>query len=78
MPRTALTSVGGTWYHALNHGDRREAVFHKPSDSDAFVEAVIDARKRLPVDIPGYCLMPSHFHLVPRPRADGDLGRWMQ
>jgi len=26
----------------------------------------------------GYCLMPNHFHLVVRPREDGDLSRWMQ
>jgi putative transposase len=66
------------WYHVLNRGNRREAVFHKPGDYDAFVEALIDARARLPLDILGYCLMPNHFHLVIRPRADGDLGRWVQ
>ncbi len=71
-------SVGGMIYHALNRGNRREAVFHKPEDYDAFVTAMADARRRLPVDIFGYCLMPNHFHLVLRPRADGDLGRWMQ
>ncbi len=26
----------------------------------------------------GYGLMPNPFHLVLRPRGDGDLGRWMQ
>jgi putative transposase len=45
---------------------------------DAFVEAMIDARARLPVDVLGYRLMPSHFHLVLRPHHDGDPGRWMQ
>ncbi len=78
MPRTARASVGGIWYHALNRGNRREAVFHKPGDYDAFVEAMIDARVRVPVDLLGYCLMPNHFHLVLRPHHDGDLGRWMQ
>ena len=78
MPRTARASVGGMWYHALNRGNRREAVFHKPGDYDAFVEAIIDARARLPVDVLGYCLMPNHFHLLMRPQADGDLGRWVQ
>jgi putative transposase len=58
MARTARTSVGGMWYHVLN---RREAVFHKPGDYDAFVEATIDARARLPVDVRGYCLMPTIF-----------------
>jgi len=66
------------WYHVLNRGNRREAVFHKPGDYDAFVEAVIDARARLPRDILGYCLMPNHFHLVIRHQANGDLGRWVQ
>ena len=78
MPRTARASVGGMWYHALNRGNRREAVFHKPGDYDAFVEAMIDARARVPLDLLGYCLMPNHFHLVLRPHVDGDLGRWMQ
>jgi putative transposase len=31
------------WYHALNRGNHREAVFHKPADYDAFFEAMIDA-----------------------------------
>ena len=78
MPRTARASVGGVWYHVLNRGNRREAVFHESGDYDAFVEAIIDARTRLPLDILGYCLMPNHFHLVIRPQSDGDLGRWVQ
>ena len=78
MPRTARASVGGMWYHALNRGNRREPVFHKPADYDAFVEANIGACARVPVDLLGYCLMPNHFHLVLRPHQDGDLGRWMQ
>jgi putative transposase len=78
MPRTARASVAGTWYHVLNRGNRREVVFHKPADYDAFVKAINDAHARLPVDILGYCLMPNHFHLVIRTHAEGDLGRWVQ
>jgi hypothetical protein len=36
MPRTARASVAGMWYHALNRGNRRETVSHKPADYDAF------------------------------------------
>ena len=78
MPRTARASVAETWYHVLNRGNRRETVFHKPADYDAFVETVVDSQARLTVDILGYCLMPNHFHLVIRTHADGDMGRWMQ
>ena len=78
MPRTARASVGGVVYHALNRGNRQEAVFHKPADYDAFVDAIVDAKRHIPLDILSYCLMPNHFHLVVRPQADGDLGRWMR
>ncbi|MGE3822171.1 MAG: transposase [Isosphaeraceae bacterium] len=78
MPRTARASVGGLIYHALNRGNRESTVFHRPADYDAFVEALHESNRRIPMDLFGYCVMPNHFHLVLRPRADGDLGRWMR
>src|SRR5580693_7936053 len=78
MPRTARASVGGMWYHVLNRRNRREPVFHKPGDYDAFVKAMTDACTRVRIDLLGYCLMPNHFHLIVRTDRDGDLGRWMQ
>ncbi|WP_406698006.1 hypothetical protein V5E97_04025 [Singulisphaera sp. Ch08] len=78
MPRTARASVAGLWYHVLSRGNRREAVFHKPGDYDAFVQAMNDAGSRVLVDLLGYCLRPNDFHLLVRPQSDGDLGRWMQ
>jgi putative transposase len=78
MPRTARASVAGMWYHVLNRGNRRETVFHKPADYDAFVKAMAGATARLPLDLLGFCLMPNHFHLVIRTHADGDLGRWVR
>ena len=78
MPRLPRAVADGLVYHALNRGNRRADVFHKPGDFDAFVAAIAEARRHLPVDLFGYCLMPDHFHLVLRPREDGDLGRWMR
>jgi putative transposase len=78
MPRTARASVGGVIYHVSNRGNRNEAVFHKPADYDAFVDAMAESNRRLPLALLGYCLMPNHFHLVLRPKDDGDLGRWMR
>ena len=65
-------------YHVLNRGNRQAEVFHKPADYDAFLEAIDQGKQRLPVDLFGYCLMPNHFHLVIRPKEDGDLGSWMR
>ncbi len=78
MPRTARAAVGGVCYHVLNRGNGRADVFHKPEDYDAFVEIMAQACERLPLRVFGWCLMPNHFHLVVRPHADDDLGRWMQ
>ena len=61
MPRSARASVADMWCHVLNRGNRREVVFQKPADYDAFGTAMADAQTRLPVDILGYCLMPNHF-----------------
>jgi putative transposase len=47
------------WYYALNSGKRRETVFRKPGDSDAFVKSTADATARLPLDLLGYCLLPA-------------------
>ena len=47
MPRTARASVAETWYHVLNRGNRRETVFDKPADYDAFIETLVDAQARL-------------------------------
>src|SRR5262245_12123901 len=78
MPRTARASLGGWVYHVLNRGNGRADVFHKPEDYAAFLALFEPACERLPLDILGWCLMSNHFHLILRPRGDGDLGRWMQ
>jgi putative transposase len=77
MPRTARASVGGYCYHALNRGNGRATVFHKDGDYHAFVKAIRDVCREIPVRLLAYCLMPNHFHLALWPQADGDLSRWM-
>src|SRR4051794_2286987 len=67
MARTARAAVDMR-YHALNRANRRAAVFFKPSDQDAFVAAIFDARARLVVDLLSYCLMPNPSHRVLLPR----------
>jgi putative transposase len=65
-------------YHVINRGNGRSTVFHKPADYDAFIGLIEEACERIDMRVPGYCLMPNHFHLVLWPRNDGDLSRWMQ
>ena len=77
MPRTIRASRANFCYHVLNRGNARNEVFHKDRDYDAFIEGIDAAcRKRL-LRVLAYCLLPSHFHLVLWPIADGDLSSWM-
>jgi putative transposase len=78
MPRTARASVGGVCYHVLNRGNNRMEVFHSSADYARFVALMAEAQSRVELDIFAACLMPNHFHLLVRPRADEDLSMWMQ
>jgi putative transposase len=78
MPRTARAALGNWCYHVLNRGNGRAEVFHKHEDYAAFLRLLEPACLRLPMRILGWCLMPTHFHLVLWTHHDGDLGRWMQ
>lgn len=37
-----------------------------------------EAKKRWPVKIFAYCLMPNHFHMIIRPDQAENLSKWMQ
>jgi len=79
MPRTARAVEGGMIYHVLNRGNGRMRIFHKPADFQAFIELLIQARTdAADPDLLALCLMPNHWHLVLRPKADKDLAIFMR
>lgn len=78
MPRTARADIGGLCYHVVNRGNGGAAVFLAADDYRAFVGRLAAPDADRPMPLLAFCLMPNHIHLVVRPRADGDLGRWMQ
>ena len=64
-------------YHAINRGNRRMRIFGCDGDCRAFLQAMNDALKIVPMRILGWCLMPNHWHLVLWPNEDGDLLRFV-
>ncbi len=78
MPRTARIAPGGVVFHCINRGNDRREVFSSDEDYAAFERVMAAALDATPVRLLSYCLMPNHWHLVLWPRADGDLGRFMQ
>jgi putative transposase len=79
MPRTARNAPGGVVFHLLNRANARSPLFDSPGDYAAFLKALADTLAAFPgVRLLAWCLMPNHWHLVLLPRADGELGRFMQ
>ena len=76
MPRTAR-AVGGVVYHAMNRGNGRRRIFHAPGDYDAFARILVEGLAHAAVEPLAFCLMPNHWHLVLRPRGDGDLAAYV-
>lgn len=77
MPRTARAIEAGLIYHALNRGNGRMQLFHKPEDYAAFERVLAEGLQRYPVELLTYCILPNHWHLVARPKTDEALGRWL-
>jgi putative transposase len=80
MPRSARQTPGGYVFHALNRATARLKLFRKQADYKTFLGVFDEALQRHPIRVLGYCVMPSHWHVVLWPAADGDLSaflRWL-
>jgi putative transposase len=79
--RPLRLSLGGYVYHVLHRGNGRTTLFYKDGDYDAFEHIVAQALDHVPgMRLLSYRLMPNHWHMVLRPRADGELsdfGHWL-
>jgi len=77
MPRTSRAAAGGVVYHVLNRGNGRLDIFKKPDDFQAFLQILCDGKQKADVELFGFCLMSNHWHLVLRPKGDGDLASYL-
>lgn len=80
MPRTARQTPAGYAYHALNRAAGHQTLFRKSADYAAFLRVFDDALDRHPTRVLAYCLMPTHWHVVLWPAADGEVTaflRWL-
>ncbi|MHC4718089.1 MAG: transposase, partial [Planctomycetota bacterium] len=78
MPRSPRAAVGGMVYHVLNRANARMQIFDSRGDYEAFERVLAQAHERVAMRTAAYSVMPSHWHLVLWPRADGDLSEFMR
>lgn len=76
MGRALRSAMGGAVYHVLNRANSGMCLFETHGDYAAFLRILSDAVNRVRMRLLAYCVMPNHWHLVVRPREDGDLSRF--
>ncbi len=78
MPRTARIAPAGVIFHVLNRANGKTQIFGKAGDYRSFRTVLSETCALFRTRLLAYCIMPNHWHLVLWPRADGELGMFMQ
>jgi len=78
MPNRNLLFLKDTIVHVYNRGNSGNLIFRHSSDYKWFIHK-IHLLGFLEISIiPAYCLMPTHFHLCLKFKANADLSRLIQ
>ena len=73
MPRPTRVQYPDAFYHVMNRGRGRQAIFHDEAYFRAFLDTLAESHERFDAIIHTYCLMTNHYHLlVQTPRANLD------
>jgi putative transposase len=78
MPRQLRHAPGDVVCHVLNRAAGKMDLFRHDADYAAFQRVLVQTLDLIPIRVCGYCLMPTHWHLVLWPEKDGQLSRFMQ
>jgi REP element-mobilizing transposase RayT len=63
MARLARLEIAGAWYHVINRGHERRAIFRDRRCYQDFLERLAQLPARFGLKIHAYVLMPNHYHL---------------
>jgi putative transposase len=77
MPRTRRMAPDNCVHHVLNRRNRKEILFSKNADYEAFVMLLADAIDRVPMRVLDWCLMPTHWHIALWPKRGVELSAFI-
>ncbi|MBE4907064.1 transposase [Bacillus luteolus] len=66
MSRKRKKFYNELFYHVVSRGVRREAIFINHSDFSAFLYILNQTYDQFSYELPSYCLMNNHYHLLIR------------
>jgi putative transposase len=78
MPRRARAIRPDSVHHVLNRAHSRKTIFRTDGDYLAFVKALFEAHRHVPIRILAFIIMPNHFHLVLWPKTARQLSEFMR
>lgn len=77
MPSALRVDVSGYHYHVINRASARLTLFETKDDYGVFESVLVEAIEKYEIGLIAYCCMPNHFHLILKPKKDGDLSKFM-
>ena len=77
MSRPLRIEYFGAWYHVMNRGAGRRAIFGNDDHRELFLELLAGITETFKVEIHAYCLMDNHYHLLLK-TPHGNLSRAMR
>ncbi len=78
MPRRLRRGLHGAAFHVMNRAVRKNVLFEKDRDYDAFISVTLESLQKAKVGILSFQLMPNHWHFVIRCDRIEEISRWMQ
>ena len=77
MARPLRIDQEDTFYHVLNRGNERRAIFRDEHDYEGFLDRLGRCSQRFGLDVFAYVLMGNHYHLLVKTR-EANLSAAMQ
>ncbi|MFC1805153.1 transposase [Candidatus Omnitrophota bacterium] len=78
MPRGPRILLENACYHIINRGNQKQDIFFDEEDFRYFLKFFKHYKKKYPVKIFGYCLMPNHIHIILQARYSKNLRLFMK
>lgn len=64
--------------HVVNRGVDKRQLFFQPADYEGCMKLLVEAVSRFQVDVFGYNVMPTHFHILLRQRSEGAISAMLR
>lgn len=77
MPKSPRIDIANYIYHVINRSNAKAKIFKSKKDFQAFEKVLTEAKEKFDMRILVYCIMSNHWHLVLKPKKDGDLARFI-